>query len=64
MGVGLRQKGFARVGGTVCNTFKRGWNREEGNETQRFKKKGGGGKLDKGVGTFKGGDWNPLTNYI
>ena len=35
---------------------------ERGEGKQRYLK-GGGGKLDQGVGALKKGGWNPLTNY-
>ena len=34
---------------------------KRGEGTQRFLK--GEGKLGQGMGAFKGGGWNPLTNY-
>ena len=51
-------------GWEVCLKYlKSGWNRKEERGNKDFKK-GGGGKLDQGMGALKGGgDWNPLMNY-
>ena len=53
--------GLGQGGGTL-KYIKRVWNRTEGRGHKDYKK---GGKLGQGVGALKrGGDWNPITNYV
>ena len=51
-------------GGNCLKYLKREWNRKEGRGNKVIKNRGGGGKLDQGVGALKGGEgWNLLMNY-